>query len=63
MNEYGNVAQTVSLRGVVDLRINETLQTGAGGNRTYRVGLNAGWDHNLTDCATKDYLLFMSIYS
>ena len=26
---------------IVDLRINETLQTGAVGNRTYRVGLNA----------------------
>ena len=26
---------------MVDLRINETLQTGAVGNRTYRVGLNA----------------------
>ena len=27
---------------MVDLRINETLQTSAVGNRTYRVGLNAG---------------------
>ena len=26
---------------MVDLRINETLQNGAVGNRTYRVGLNA----------------------
>ena len=26
---------------MVDLRINETLQTGAVANRTYRVGLNA----------------------
>ena len=26
---------------MVDLRINETFQTGAVGNRTYRVGLNA----------------------
>ena len=26
---------------MVDLRINETLQTGAVRNRTYRVGLNA----------------------
>ena len=25
---------------IVNLRINETLQTGAVGNRTYRVGLN-----------------------
>ena len=27
---------------IVDLRINETLQTGAVRNRTYRVGLDAG---------------------
>ena len=26
---------------LVDFRINEALQTGAVGNRTYRVGLNA----------------------
>ena len=26
---------------IVDFRINETLQTGAVGNRTYRVGANA----------------------
>ena len=26
---------------IVDLRINETLQTGAVGNRTYRVGLHS----------------------
>ena len=26
---------------MVDFRINETLQTGAGENRTYRVGVNA----------------------
>ena len=30
-------------RIIVDLRINETLQTGAVRNRTYRVGLNTGW--------------------
>ena len=33
---------------MVDLRINETRQTGAVENRTYRVGLNAVWLGNRT---------------
>jgi hypothetical protein len=43
---------------IVDLRINETLQTGAVGNRTYRVGLNAVRLGNRTYRGTKVSIYF-----
>ena len=43
---------------MVDLRINETRQTGAVENRTYRVGLNAVWLGNRTYRGCKCLFIF-----
>ena len=61
--DYGVEARCLSYGIIVDLRINETLQTGAVENRTYRVGVKAGRLQAAPTGRRKGLLIFRIHYS